>query len=176
MKSLIVAIATLVPAVSVQAIQLPTNPSSQIVLNFDFASSAPHPPYSAIQFISNYISSDPTTITWTFYDGLNGTGNAETRSFPSAFYGYNYGNGPVIAFSTGIPWILDGKFSVGLYDTSGNASMANFVAQGQIYGSNFQKTQFITYPLSPVPEPSIVAMVLLGAGVLGLATRARRFN
>jgi hypothetical protein len=153
-----------------QAVQLPSDTSQPLILNFDFTGFSPAPPYSAIQIKADYTSSgDPASIHWVVYDGLNGTGAFNDDVLPGFFY---KPTGQISFALSGITTFLDGRFSVGLYDPSGQASITNLQLQGLIYGANFQATPAITYALAPVPEPTSAALLL--AGLAGVAWRRRR--
>lgn len=151
-----------------QAVQLPTQAGQQLILNFDFTSQLLAAPYHGIEFKMSYTTdADPTSIHYVFYDGLNGANPSFDITLNAGFYTFTD-----FGFVNSWSGIKDGKFSMGLYDPSGHATVDRFQARGVIYAPPTMYTTAIVYDLAPVPEPSSVAM--LAAGLTALVALKRR--
>src|SRR5689334_918286 len=82
-----------------------TSLSSEVIFNFDFTSppALPPPPYTHM-FLDFNFGGSTGSITFEFYDGLDGSGTATSLTIPSETTGFH-------VFDRTDPGLLDGIFS-----------------------------------------------------------------
>lgn len=150
---------------------LPNSKASELILNFDMSAEMVGPSYQNLgltAFFSHSISNG--SLGYDLFGNLNGQDlvSGATSSFfqPLAVFSF--------ASSTDSR-ILDGVFSVGLYDLSGSIDVDYVVAQG--YKNNFTVASGLVRGAAPaisndVPEPATIAIV--GVGLAALVLQRRR--
>jgi hypothetical protein len=146
-----------------------TSLSSEAIFNFDFTNPPDFlaPPYTNM-LLDFTFGGSTGSITFEFYDGLDGSGTATSLTIPSETTGFHQLNRTD-------PGLLDGIFSVGLQSNS--LTLDSFVAVG-CDGCSPGETAAITLPRTgilstpSVPEPGTLA--LLGIAIAGLAATRRK--
>lgn len=150
---------------------LSTNQANEIILNFDMTGEAVGPTYQNLGLTAYFNGSFSGALGYDLFGGLNGQDlvTGSTAAFPSL---------SAFSFASSTDSrILDGVFSIGLYEvsSSGRIDLNHVTAQG--YFNNFQTASGNVVGTAPVatnnvPEPATLAMV--GLGLAGLCLSRRR--
>jgi len=147
--------------------------SSEAIFNFDFTNPPDFlaPPYTNM-LLDFTFGGSTGSITFEFYDGLDGSGTATSLTIPSETTGFH-------VFDRTDPGLLDGIFSVGLQSNS--LTLDSFTASGvaclpgvpgEITPCSGTPPRTGILSTSSVPEPATLA--LLGIAIAGLAATRRK--
>jgi len=148
-----------------------TSLSSEVIFNFDFTNPLAFPPPPYIDMDLAFVFGGSTgSITFEFYDGLDGSGTATSLTVPSETTGFH----ELIRTD---PGLLDGTFSVGLQSNSltlDSFAARGFSSAGCIPGEVCSITPFRagTQSTRGLPEPATLALV--GIAIAGLAATRRK--
>jgi hypothetical protein len=166
-------------AAAVEAAPIPIPTDSELILNFDFTSEFPAPPYDTLDIAISYADATGQFISVTLYSELDGgtmfTSTGDSRSGSGAFF-FSFVTNP--AYDP----LLDGVFSVGLSanpplvgDTPVSLTTATAVASVTGVGSTPVVAGDVSADLVPVPEPGTLCLVAVGlAGAVRRRARSRR--
>ena len=157
------------PSAAVAApIPIATSFADGLIINFDFSSATPAPPYSLVNVTGQYSGLDlgTSTLTIGYFRGLDGTDLAESAKVQSPATN-TFGFVEIAAPFT------DGQFSIGLFLNAGTADLDFATAEAFLNGELVRINGVVASPPSTaVPEPA--SLLLLGTGLLGAGVRRYR--
>jgi hypothetical protein len=152
-------------AAPTQAAPIVVSAGDTVTFNFDFLTSGvvPPPPYGAADFVSGVdnTSLDPADIvTYTGYNGLNGTGGVV-----------------FVSTDSGLLSVLRADFGDGVFSVTLSVTAGSITVDPHAFGQ--QEAERLTGAVAPlastaVPEPA--TLTLLGGGLAAAAVRRRRVN
>ncbi len=129
--------------------------SEQVIVNFDFTSLDPSPPFNWISFGATFSSTDPVLgddrILTFLYGDVDGTDLLQTRNDAESGFGWNDEGtvyGPLTTANPIFDPMLDGVFSIGFQMTAGTTRLQTITTFAQ--GEDFRETPPVT--IAPCEE------------------------